>query len=87
MRMLIGFGLVMLMIGCSDVTPSVSFLTQPQAPTAQRADFAQANLVSGSTTVSTSDGYQSKILIHSGSELGPIKTSDQYTLEIRSLSL
>ena len=86
MRFLIGF-LAMLTVGCSDVNPSVSFLNQPQAPSVQTAEFAQANLVSGSTTVSTSDGYQSKILIHSGSELGRVKTSDQYTLEIRSLSL
>lgn len=86
MRIIMALCLVTLTIGCSDVNPTVSFLTKPTGPVAQTSEFAQANLVSGSTNLSTSDGYQSKILVHSGSELGRVQTSDQYTLEIRSLS-
>jgi len=87
MRLLLGLVLMGTTVGCSDVTPTVSFLNAPKAPSVQSQQFAQANLVSGVNTLSTADGYQSKILIHSGSELGRVQTSDQYTLEIRSLSL
>ena len=87
MKLLLGFILLGATVGCSDVNPTVSFLKAPKAPSVQSQEFGQANLVSGVNTLSTSDGYQSKILIHSGSELGRVQTSDQYTLEIRSLSL
>ncbi|MFM6928886.1 MAG: hypothetical protein ACKOX6_10515 [Bdellovibrio sp.] len=87
MRFILGFVLLSVIVGCSDVNPTVSFLNSPKAPSVQSQEFAQTNLVSGVNTLSTADGYQSKILIHSGSELGRVQTSDQYTLEIRSLSL
>lgn len=75
---------------CSEAVPEVSFLhlpSQPAPPTPQDKSFVDTSTSSGTKTVITNDGYKSQIVIHSGNSLGTVKTSDNYSLEIRSLSL
>ncbi|UOF02624.1 hypothetical protein [Bdellovibrio reynosensis] len=70
---------------CSDTVPQVDYLILPSKPKVADKSFVQSG-ISANQSITTSDGYRSQVLIHSGAELKKLKTSDNYSLEIRSLS-
>ncbi|XGC81843.1 hypothetical protein ACES2L_05025 [Bdellovibrio bacteriovorus] len=83
----IGFCLIMIFLSaCTEAVPKVDFLILPSQPKPADRSFVQAG-ISANKTVTTSDGYSSQVLIHSGAEASKLQTSDNCSLEIRSLSL
>ena len=73
--------------GCSNASPTVSFLTTPtsEAPKIQSLLFVDTN-VAASKTVSTADNFKAKVVIRSGGPIGTLKTSDQYRMSLRQVT-
>lgn len=88
MRRALFWGLTPLLFGCSNTTPQVGFLKAPSAPVirVQSSTLAEIKNAAGPATLTTGDGYRARVLLQDGTQ-GHLQTTDNYRLEIRSLSL